>query len=107
MAEQYRVDLSEIEGTISRLNRVLHDMGTSASNCKNSTYLPAGALGSAEHGFEEVKTLHTAHKQIQERLYEIVEHLEQVLDDFGQKTKRTHDAFADAEAQNRAAFNRQ
>ncbi|CAL9405346.1 hypothetical protein SUDANB6_01542 [Streptomyces sp. enrichment culture] len=103
MAEQYRVDLSEIEGTITRLNRVLKDMGTSASNCKNTTYRPAGALG---RNFAEADALHAAHEMMKERLYEIVAHLEQVLDDFGQKTKRTHDAFADAEAQTYAAFNR-
>ncbi|AJP04109.1 hypothetical protein ACFY4K_20425 [Streptomyces leeuwenhoekii] len=103
MAEQYKVDLSEIEGTITRLNRVLKDMGTSASNCKNTTYLPAGALGK---NFREAEALYSAHEQMKERLYEIVAHLESVLDDFGQKTKRTHDAFADAEAQNYAAFNR-
>lgn len=103
MADQYKVDLSEIEGTISRLNRVLKDMGTSSSNCKNQTYLPQSALGT---GFGEAKALYDAHEVMKERLYEIVEHLEQVLDDFGQKTKMTHDAFADAEAQNRAAFNR-
>jgi hypothetical protein len=103
MAEQYKVDLSEIEGTITRLNRVLKDMGTSSSNCKNKTYLPQGALGT---GFAEAKALYDAHEVMKERLYEIVAHLEQVLDDFGQKTKKTHDAFADAEAQNYAAFNR-
>ncbi|MFI6013074.1 WXG100 family type VII secretion target [Streptomyces sp. NPDC051243] len=102
MAEQYRVDLSEIEGTIAKLNRVIKDMTTSKSSCMGQTYLPQGALGT---GFGEAEALYSAHEQMKERLYEIVQHLEDVLDDFGQKTKRTHDAFADAEAQNYAAFN--
>jgi hypothetical protein len=103
MAEQYKVDLSEIEGTITKLNGVLKDMGTSRANCHNKTYLPKGALGT---GFGEAEKLYAAHDEMKERLYEIVAHLEEVLDDFGQKTKKTHDAFADAEAQNYAAFNR-
>ncbi|WP_437015693.1 hypothetical protein [Streptomyces sp. enrichment culture] len=78
-------------------------MSTSSLSCQNKTYLPQGALGT---GFVEAKALYDAHEMMKERLYEIVAHLEQVLDDFGQKTKRTHDAFADAEAQNYAAFNR-
>ncbi|CAL9405513.1 hypothetical protein SUDANB6_01546 [Streptomyces sp. enrichment culture] len=103
MAEQYRVDLSEIEGTITRLNQVLKDMGRSSSNCKNNTYLPQGALGT---GFEEADALYSAHAQMKRVLEKIVEHLEEVLDDFGRKTKKTHDAFADAEADTYAAFNR-
>jgi uncharacterized protein YukE len=103
MAEQYKVDLSEIEGTITKLNRAIKDMGTSGSNAKNSTYLPAGALGK---NFGEAEALYQAHEQMKERLYEIVAHLERVLDSFGQKTKKTHDAYADAEAENLAAFNR-
>jgi hypothetical protein len=102
MAEQYKVDLSEIEGTITKLNRVLKDMGTSASNSKSKTYLPAGALGT---GFAEAEALYSAHEQMKEVLHQIVDHLEDVLDDFGQKTKKTHDAFHDAEAQNYTAFN--
>ncbi|MGW6907658.1 WXG100 family type VII secretion target [Streptomyces sp. NPDC054940] len=103
MAEQYKVDLSEIEGTIAKLNRVIKDMTTSKSSCMGKTYLPQGALGT---GFGEAQALYSAHESMKERLYEIVQHLEDVLDDFGQKTKKTHDAFADAEAQNYAAFNR-
>lgn len=102
MAEQYRVDLSEIEGTITKLNRVLKDMGTSSSNAKSKTYLPGSAFGS---DFEEATALHGAHQQMKKVLEAIVEHLEDVLDDFGQKTKKTHDAYQDAEAENRAALN--
>lgn len=103
MAEQYKVDLSEIEGTITRLNGVIKDMSTSKSSCMGKTYLPKGALGT---GFGEADKLYSAHEAMKERLYEIVAYLEQVLDDFGQKTKRTHDAYSDAEAENLAAFNR-
>lgn len=103
MADQYRVDLSEIEGTITKLNRVLKDMSTSSQSTKNKTYLPQGALGT---GFGEAKALYDAHEVMKERLYEIVAYLEEVLDDFGQKTKKTHDSFSDAEAENYAAFNR-
>ncbi|MFK4103442.1 hypothetical protein ACI2L1_25865 [Streptomyces sp. NPDC019531] len=103
MAEQYKVDLSEIEGTITKLNGVLKDMSTSSASCQNKTFLPKGALGT---GFGEADKLYGAHEAMKERLYEIVAYLEQVLDDFGQKTKKTHASYSDAEAQNLAAFNR-
>ncbi len=102
MAEQYKVDLSEIEGTISRLNGVLRDMGASSASAKSKTYLPEGALGT---GFAEATQLYGAHQQMKRALEQIVQHLENVLDDFGQKTKKTHDAYQDAEAENHAAFN--
>ncbi|MDQ0764294.1 hypothetical protein [Streptomyces canus] len=101
MAEQYRVDLSEIEGTITKLNGVLKDMSTSKASCQNKTYLPKGALGT---GFGEAETLYTAHDQMKTVLEGVVQYLEDLLDDFGQKTKKTHDAFSDAEAENYSAF---
>lgn len=101
MAEQYKVDLSEIEGTITKLNGVLKAMSTSKSSTKSKTYLPKGALGT---GFGEAEGLYTAHDQMKEVLEGVVQHLEDLLDDFGKKTKKTHDAFSDAEADNYAAF---
>ncbi|MEU0944690.1 hypothetical protein ABZ379_18100 [Streptomyces canus] len=101
MAEQYKVDLSEIEGTITKLNGVLKDMSTSKASCQNKTYLPKGALGT---GFGEAETLYAAHDQMKTVLEGVVQYLEDLLDDFGQKTKKTHDAFSDAEAENYSAF---
>ncbi|MFF7757333.1 hypothetical protein [Streptomyces griseorubiginosus] len=101
MAEQYKVDLSEIEGTITKLNAVLKDMSTASLSCQNKTYLPPGALGV---NFSEATTLYSAHAQMKTVLEDIVQHLQDVLDDFGQKTKKTHDSYSDAEAGNYAAF---
>lgn len=101
MAEQYKVDLSEIEGTITKLNGVLKDMSTAAASCQNKTFLPQGALGV---NFGEATALYSAHEQMKTVLQDIVQHLQDVLDDFGQKTKKTHDAYSDAEAGNYAAF---
>ncbi|MFG2467347.1 hypothetical protein [Streptomyces canus] len=101
MAEQYKVDLSEIEGTITKLNAVLKDMSTASLSCQNKTYLPPGSLGV---NFGEATTLYNAHEQMKTVLQDIVQHLQDVLDDFGQKTKKTHDAYSDAEADNYAAF---
>lgn len=41
---------------------------------------------------------------MKEVLEGVVQYLEDLLDDFGQKTKKTHDSFSDAEADNYAAF---
>jgi uncharacterized protein YukE len=101
MAEQYKVDLSEIEGTITKLNAVLKNMSASKASVQNKTFLPQGALGT---GFGEADTLYTAHDQMKTVLEGVVQYLEDLLDDFGQKTKKTHDAFSDAEAETYSAF---
>lgn len=101
MADQYRVDLSELEGTITKLNGVLRDMNNASSNAKNKTHLPAGALGT---GFGEAHKLYGAHDEMKQHIQEIVEHLNSLIDEFGQKTKKTHGHYQNSEYETTAAF---
>ena len=98
MADQYRVDLSELDSTITKLNRVIGSLGETKSNAQHSTHLPAGALG---HGFDEAHGLAQAHAEMKAHLEEIVDHLHEVMDEFGSKTKKVHDNYqeSDYEAQ--------
>ncbi|WP_405724252.1 hypothetical protein OG607_18240 [Streptomyces sp. NBC_01537] len=98
MADQYRVDLSELDSTIKKLNNVINSLGETSSHTKYGTQLPKGALG---HGFDEAADLAQAHAEMKAHLEEIVDHLHEVMDAFGSKTKKVHDNYqeSDYEAQ--------
>lgn len=101
MADQYKVDLSELEDTISKLNGVLRDMGSASSNARNKTHLPEGALGT---GFSEASALYGAHDEMKRHIHEIVERLNQMIDEFGQKTKKTHGHYQNSEYEVAASY---
>jgi hypothetical protein len=91
---QLRVDLSELEETVRKLGRVTTAMGESVTKSKYNTYLPSGALG---RGFIEQTELHTAHSELKAQIEEIVQVVEELIDDFGTKTKQVHGRYQDAE----------
>jgi len=94
MSDQYRVDLSELEGTITKLNGVLKDLGNSQACLVNGTYLPPGALGS---GFGEATELTNAHTTMKSHIEDVVTYLNTVMDQFGTNTKKAHGAYQDQE----------
>jgi hypothetical protein len=91
MGDQYKVDLSELEGTITKLNGVIRQLGQANSSAKYSTYLPHGALGS---GFQEAEELAKAHTEMKAHIEEIVDYLHEVMNEFGDKTKTAHDNYS-------------
>ncbi|TKA04588.1 hypothetical protein [Actinacidiphila oryziradicis] len=94
MSDQYKVDLSELEGTITKLNGVIRDLGKANACARDDTYLPPGALGSA---FDEAHALTNAHTDMKQHIEEVVQHLHSVMDEFGKKTKTAHGAYSDSE----------
>ncbi|MDX2853902.1 hypothetical protein [Actinacidiphila glaucinigra] len=95
MSDQYKVDLSELEDTITKLNGVLSSMGSAKSCAVNQTFLPPGALGSAE--FVEAKELTDAHDAMKRYLEDIIHVVHGVMDDFGKNTKKAHGHYSNAE----------
>lgn len=91
---ELRVDLSELEETVRKLGRVTTAMGESVTRSKYNTYLPAEALG---RGFTEQSELHTAHSEMKAQIEEIIEVVEELIDDFGTKTKQVHGRYQDAD----------
>jgi uncharacterized coiled-coil protein SlyX len=96
VGDQYRVDLSELDSTITKLNKVIGELGRTTSTARHSTHLPAGALGS---GFQEATELAQAHTEMKAHLEEIVDHLHEVMDKFGSKTKKVHDNYQESDYQ--------
>ncbi|WP_431952888.1 hypothetical protein [Actinacidiphila sp. bgisy167] len=94
MSDQYKVDLSELEKTITKLNAVLSSMGGAKSTAVNQTHLPSGALGS---GFIEADEMAKAHEAIKTALEEMIADVHEVMDRFGQNTKKAHGHYSNAE----------
>jgi hypothetical protein len=95
VSDQYKVDLSELEGTITKLNNVLRSMGETQSHAANQTFLPNGALGRRDFG--EAVGLEDAHKSMKDHIENIIQYLNDVIADYSSKTKRVHGHYTDAE----------
>ncbi|MEU7182772.1 MULTISPECIES: hypothetical protein [Streptomyces] len=97
-SKEYGVDLDALDQVVKELNQVLKDMGGPKDKAKNQTYLPPGALGK---NFSEQKKMHAAHDEMKHYIEEnIVGLIERLVDDFGKKSKKTKDAYDDAEHDN-------
>ncbi|WP_404816706.1 hypothetical protein [Streptomyces thermolineatus] len=101
MADQYRVDLSELDSVVKKLNGVLKDVQDTKGKAKSETYLPPGALGS---GFEEAEKLESAHVSMKGQIESIIDHLNDVMDDFGKKTVRTKSSYEESDYEVQAAL---
>lgn len=96
--EQYGVDLDALDQVVRDLNQVLKDMGGTKGKAKNQTYLPDSALGK---GFDEQKKMHGSHAEMKRFIEEdIVGLIERLVKDFGDKSKKTKEAYDDAEHDN-------
>jgi hypothetical protein len=97
---QYRVDLSALENVITQLNGVLKDLGNANSDAKYKTALAPSALGADANGvtFVEARKLTNAHQDMKLHIEEVVGHLNEVVDDFGKKTKSAHGSYQDQDA---------
>lgn len=94
MSDQYKVDLSELEDTITKLNGVISQLGVANVCARHDTYLPPGALGA---GFEEADKLARAHEDMKTHIEAVVSYIHDVMNDFGGKTKKVHGHYSDAE----------
>ena len=101
MAEEVRVDLDELEKTVTALNQVLSGLGRAGTATATNTHLPPGALGT---GFDEADRLAHAHNEIKTYIEDAVRYLNTVMDEFGRKTKYTHGAYQDSDYEAKASF---
>ncbi|ANZ15954.1 hypothetical protein ACH4YO_36520 [Streptomyces noursei] len=100
MADQYRVDLSALEETVRKLNGILKDLGNARSDTQYKTSLSPNALGADAAGasFLEARKLTNAHADMKNSIESIVQHLHEVMDKFGAKTKKVHGNYQNQEA---------
>ncbi|MET8475312.1 hypothetical protein ABZY90_14220 [Streptomyces sp. NPDC006422] len=97
MADGYKVDLDALDQVIKELNQVLKDMGGPKRKAAYSTYVPKDALGD----FDEARDLANAHDEMKTRIeQDMIGKIEKLIDKFGQKTRKAHGQYQDAEADN-------
>jgi hypothetical protein len=99
--EEYGVDLDALDQVVKELNAVLSEMGGPGGPCTKTyeaTYLPPKALG---NGFSEQKELHEAHDTMKSFIEKnIVDLIQDLIDDFGKKSKKVKEAYDDVEKDN-------
>lgn len=95
--DQYRVDLSELDGIVKRLRRLDKQMDGPAEKAKYGVTLPKGALGT---GFMESSDLAEAHDKMETYMDQTMTKLQKFIADFGKKANQAHGAYSDAEHDN-------
>ncbi|MGW8976595.1 hypothetical protein [Streptomyces platensis] len=99
MAKEYRVDLDALDEVVRKLNGVLKDMNGTKDKAGSGTFLPSSSLGKK---YEEHEMLHKAHADMKKFIdSEIVAKIEKLVDEFGKKSKKTKEAYDDAEHENK------
>lgn len=98
MSNGMRVDLSELDNVIRKLNGLLSDMDKANTKAKYETDIPSTAFGSMK--FLESNELHSAHQKQKTRIEKIIKDLHQLIDDFGKSTSKVRDKYNNQEQAN-------
>ncbi|MCK7623002.1 hypothetical protein MUU72_07800 [Streptomyces sp. RS10V-4] len=94
MAEQFRVDLEELDNVVRQLRHVQRDMDEPSQTVKYGTTIPKAAFGV---GFTEARKLAGAHDGMQAYMTEVLGALQQLIATFGEKTEASRGAYEDQE----------
>lgn len=95
--DQYRVDLSELDGIVKRLRHLDKQMDGPSEKAKYGVAIPKSALGT---GFLESTDLSNAHDEMETYMDQTMTKLQKFISDFGTKANQAHGAYSDAEHDN-------
>ncbi|MEU8754336.1 hypothetical protein AB0C88_28050 [Streptomyces chartreusis] len=98
MSNGMRVDLSQLDDVIRKLNGLLSDMDKANTKAKYETDIPSTAFGSLK--FLESNELHSAHQDQKTRIEKLIKDLHQLIDDFGKSTSKVRDKYSNQEQAN-------
>jgi hypothetical protein len=98
MSNGMRVDLSELDNVIRKLNGLLSDMDAANTKAKYETDIPSTAFGSMK--FLESNELHAAHQKQKIRIENIIRGLHKLIDDFSTSTSKVRDKYSNQEQAN-------
>ncbi|GAA2492192.1 hypothetical protein GCM10010406_30340 [Streptomyces thermolineatus] len=101
MADQYKVDLSELEETVRKLNKTLRTMERAKEKAKYQTDVPKGAFGS---DFGEADKLWQAHDGMKHWIESLTDALSKLIERHGQNTSKAMGNYQDAEAEQTSTF---
>ncbi|EGX56077.1 hypothetical protein SZN_29642 [Streptomyces zinciresistens K42] len=98
MSNGMRVDLSQLDDVIRKLNGLLSDMDKANTKAKYETDIPSTAFGSAK--FMESNELHGAHQKQKTRIENMIRDLHKLIDEFGKSTSKVRDKYCNQEQAN-------
>ncbi|KWT62537.1 hypothetical protein AB0B21_06600 [Streptomyces rimosus] len=101
MSEQYRVDLHELDSVVRKLKGLQGDMDEPNQKVKYSTRIPKSAFGS---NFNEATKIAAAHDDMQHYMTQVVDALQDLIKDFGEKAERSRGAYEDREQEARSSM---
>jgi hypothetical protein len=93
-----RVDLSELDNVIRKLNGLLSDMDKANTKAKYETDIPSTAFGSME--FKESNVLHAATQAQKTKIENLIRDLHGLIDKFGSSTSKVRDKYSNQEQAN-------
>ncbi|KUL37484.1 hypothetical protein ADL22_21225 [Streptomyces sp. NRRL F-4489] len=94
MAEQFRVDLEELDNVVRQLRHLQRDMDAPSQAVKYGTTIPKSAFGV---GFAEAGKLAGAHDGMQAYVSDVLGGLQELIRNFGEKTEASRGAYEDQE----------
>ncbi|MEU1854075.1 hypothetical protein ABZ499_33650 [Streptomyces sp. NPDC019990] len=98
MSNGMRVDLSELDNVIRKLNGLLSDMDKANTKAKYETEIPSTAFGSME--FLESNVLHAATQDQKAKIEKLIRDLHDLIDKFSTSTSKVRDKYSNQEQAN-------
>ncbi|REK84868.1 hypothetical protein DY245_40800 [Streptomyces inhibens] len=102
MAEQFKVDLDELDSVVRQLKHLRGDMDEPSQKMKYSTAIPKSAFGV---DFLEAGKLASAHDDMQSYMSQVIDALQDLIHKFGEKTEASRGAYEDQEHQAKTSMN--
>ncbi len=104
MSDGYRVNTDELEAVVSRLRALQQNLGQTADKTKYNTVLVQDDFGG---NFVEAQQLYAQHDAMQRSLADMVTNLDNLINDFGDKTHAVNTSYKGLEQDSVTTMNRQ
>lgn len=102
MSNGYRVNTDELEATVRQLRALQQDTSQTGTRGKYSTVVGQNELGG---DFTECSSLRSTHDQMQTFLAQAISDLDNLINEFGDKTTTVTNAYKGNEDQGKATMN--
>ncbi|BFV59063.1 hypothetical protein KCMC57_up41670 [Kitasatospora sp. CMC57] len=104
MSDGYQVNTDELEAVVKRLRALQQNIGQTADKTKYNTVVEPGHFGGS---FSEASALYSAHSGMQSFLTQTITDLNNLINDFGDKTKMVTDNYRSIEEDQKSVMNSQ
>ncbi|MGW4646092.1 hypothetical protein [Kitasatospora sp. NPDC004289] len=104
MSDGYQVNTDELEAVVKRLRVLQQNLGQTANKSKYNTVVDSGNFGG---NFAEAQELYRAHSNMQDFLAQTIAELNDLINDFGDKTQTVNANYRGTEYEQRSVMNSQ